>query len=80
MVSPTIVGDTILVGLESGMLVSYGLRNGVQLGGCQWSGAFTPTAPLVVGRTFIYGAADGLLRAVPMSDLTARLGARRSCL
>ncbi|MEO7363286.1 MAG: PQQ-binding-like beta-propeller repeat protein [Gemmatimonadaceae bacterium] len=76
----TILRDTIFVGMESGLLQSYGLRTGRLLGGCQWPGAFTPTAPLVVGTTFLYGATDGVLRAVPIKELVSRMRTGGACI
>lgn len=77
---PTILGDTVFVGLESGQLMTYRLGNGAALGSCRWPGAFTPSAPLIVGRTFIYGASDGTLRAIPMRLLSVRLKQGGSCI
>ncbi|MEP6622106.1 MAG: PQQ-binding-like beta-propeller repeat protein [bacterium] len=76
---PTIFGDTVLVGLESGALLAFDLRTGRLLGHCSWTGRFTPSAPLIVGQTIIYGATDGILRAVPMRDVRAALRRGGAC-
>jgi outer membrane protein assembly factor BamB len=77
--SPTILGDTVLVGMESGELAAFALQDGSSLGSCRWSGGFTPTAPLIVGKTFVYGAADGVLRVVPLRSLALHLKQRGPC-
>lgn len=76
---PTVVGEAVFVGLASGELLGFGIRDGVLRGRCRWPGAFTPGAPLVVGKTFIYGASDGVLRAVPLRAIEARMRAGSAC-
>lgn len=76
----TIQGDTVYVGLESGQLQAYALQTGHLLRSCKWPGAFSPTAPLIVGQTFVYGASDGVLRAIPMPALAEAMRVGGACI
>jgi outer membrane protein assembly factor BamB len=77
--APTIWGDMVLVGLESEQLLAVSIRDGSTIGSCRWPGAFTPSSPLIAQGSLIYGAADGVLRAVPLEAVALRLRRGGSC-
>jgi outer membrane protein assembly factor BamB len=68
----TVVGSDVLLGDKSGNLTVLRITDGEVVGRCKAGGPFSPTAPVVVGRTLFAPTRDGWLRATPYDSLRRR--------
>jgi outer membrane protein assembly factor BamB len=68
----TPIGEDVLLGDKSGTITLLNLSNGRVVGRCAAGGAFTPTAPVLVGKTLFVATKDGWLHAERYADLRAR--------
>jgi outer membrane protein assembly factor BamB len=73
----TIVGTDVLLGDKQGNVTLLRVEDGEILGGCSAGAPFSPTAPLVVGRTLFAATRDGMVYATPYDSLRSRAVARR---
>ena len=76
----TVNDSVFMYGDKEGVLHRRSLRTGNELGSCKTNGAFTPLAPIVVGKTVIFATHDGSVQAIPLATLSARtVGSQKQC-
>jgi outer membrane protein assembly factor BamB len=68
----TIVGSDIVLGDKNGYITLLRIDDGRVIGRCNAGAAFSPTAPVVVGRTLFTATRDGWVRATPYDSLRHR--------
>lgn len=68
----TVVGDELLVGDKKGTMTFLRVADGSVAGRCNAGAPFSPTAPVVVGRTIFVATRDGWVRAAPYDSLRQR--------
>jgi outer membrane protein assembly factor BamB len=69
----TVIGGDVLLGDKAGTLHLLRAANGSELGSCNAGGAFTPTGPILVGKTFIAATRDGWVHASPYVDVRKQM-------
>lgn len=73
----TIVGADVVLGDKQGNVTLLRAEDGAMLGRCSAGAPFSPTAPIVVGRTLFAATRDGMVHATPYDSLRSRAVARR---
>jgi len=78
----TIVGDELVLGDRKGQLIWLRLSTGELLGSCNAGTAFSPLAPIVVGKTLFTATDDGYVHAASYENVrrvALARGGRSSC-
>ncbi len=68
----TIVDSDVVLGDKKGNVTFLRAEDGAILGRCSAGAPFSPTAPIVVGRTLFAATRDGMLYATPYDSLRSR--------
>lgn len=68
----TVIDDDLVLGDRSGDIILLRDSDGARVGRCHVGAPFSPTAPLVVGKTMFAATRDGWVYATPYDSLRSR--------
>jgi outer membrane protein assembly factor BamB len=75
----TVHGSDVFFGDSDGKITFLNVATGAVTGTCVAPGAFSATAPIVVGRTVIAATRDGSVWAAPFDSIRTRAAHQRPC-
>jgi outer membrane protein assembly factor BamB len=68
----TVVDNDLILGDHNGDIILLRGSDGVRVGRCHAGAPFSPTAPVIVGKTFFAATRDGWVYATPYDSLRSR--------